>query len=196
MKVLVIGATGTIGKAVADAFQGAGHEVLRASRNGDHKVDISDPGSIKALFEGAGKVDAVVSCAGNTAFKPTTELTEDDLQLSINDKLLGNINLLRFGVGHVNDGGQFILTTGIFSQHPMPGVPAVALVNGALESFARAAALDMPRGIRVNAVSPPFIKETAEKMGMPGGYPAADNAKAYIELATGSETGKVVFPGS
>jgi len=195
MKVLVIGASGTIGGAVANAFDAAGHEVLRASRNGDHKVDIANPDSIRTLFESVGKVDAVVSCAGAAVFKPATELADEDLDLVIRDKLLGNVNLLRFGADSVNDNGCFIFTSGIFSQQPMPGVPAIAMVNGALESFARAAALDMPRGVRVNAVSPPFIKETAVMMGMEGGYPAAENAKAYVQVATGSETGQVVFPG-
>lgn len=195
MKVLVIGASGTIGSAVASAFEAQGHEVLRASRNGQFKVELADPASVKALFQSTGKLDAVVSCAGEAVFKPLADLSDDDLQLAINNKLLGNVNLVRFGLDSVNDGGVFILTSGIFSQQPMPGVPAIAMVNGALESFARGAALDMPRGIRINTVSPPFIEETAKKMGMPGGYPAAENAKAYLRLVSGPENGEVVFPG-
>jgi NAD(P)-dependent dehydrogenase (short-subunit alcohol dehydrogenase family) len=195
MKVLVIGASGTIGSAVADAFEQQGHEVLRASRNSQHKVDLGDPASVKALFASTGRLDAVVSCAGTAVFKPLADLSDDDLQAAINNKLMGNVNLVRFGLDSVNDGGAFILTSGIFSQQPMPGVPAIAMVNGALESFGRAAALDAPRGIRVNVVCPPFIRETAEKIGMPGGIPAAENAKAYLSLATGKETGQVVVPG-
>jgi NAD(P)-dependent dehydrogenase (short-subunit alcohol dehydrogenase family) len=77
----------------------------------------------------------------------------------------------------------------------MPGVTALAMVNGALESFARGAALDLPRGIRINTISPPFIQETAQAMGLPGGLPASENAKAYVALVEGSETGQVVFNG-
>jgi NAD(P)-dependent dehydrogenase (short-subunit alcohol dehydrogenase family) len=74
-------------------------------------------------------------------------------------------------------------------------VTALAMVNGALESFARAAALDLPRGIRINTISPPFIRETAQSMGLPGGLPASENARAYVALVEGSETGQVVFNG-
>jgi NAD(P)-dependent dehydrogenase (short-subunit alcohol dehydrogenase family) len=193
MRVLVIGATGTIGKAVADAAAGE-HEVLRASRNGNVRVDIADEESIRAMYAAVGKVDAVVACAGSGAFKPLADLTNEDIAFTLGDKLMGQVNLVRHGLDAVNDNGVFLLTAGIFSTKPIPGVPAVAMANGALESFARAAALDLPRGIRINTVSPPFIKETAEAMGMRGGLPAAENAKTYLRLLTGNETGQVVFP--
>jgi NAD(P)-dependent dehydrogenase (short-subunit alcohol dehydrogenase family) len=197
MRVLVIGATGTIGQAVALALQNNGHEVLGGSRHGNPRVDIVDPDSIRSLYRTIGEVDGVVSCAGSAAFKPLTELTDEDLQGSLRDKLLGQVNLVRFGIERVREGGVFVLTSGIFSRNPMPGVAAIAMVNGAVESFVRAAALDAPRRIRVNAVSPPFITETAKKMGIPtdGTLSAADNARAYVALVEGNQTGEVVFPG-
>jgi NAD(P)-dependent dehydrogenase (short-subunit alcohol dehydrogenase family) len=193
MRVIVIGATGTIGKAVADAFA-VRHEVLRASRHGEVKVDIEDPDSIRAMYREVGRVDGVVSCTGHGAFKPLGELTDEDLDFTLRNKLLGQVNLVRHGVDHVSDGGVFLLTAGIFSQRPIPGVPALAIANGGLECFARAAALDLPRGIRINTVSPPFIDETAKKMGFVGGMPAAENAMWYLRLLEGTETGEVVFP--
>lgn len=197
MRIAVIGATGTIGKAVADACAARGHEVVRCSRKGDHQVDIADPGSIRSLYASIGQVEAVVCCAGSAAFKPLTELSDEDLESSIRNKLLGQINLVRFGIDNVRDGGAFVLTSGIFSRNPMPGVSAIAMANGAIESFVRAAALDAPRRIRVNAVSPPFITETAQMMGMPadGTLSAADNAQAYVSLVEGDRRGEVIFPG-
>jgi len=194
MRILVVGASGTIGKAVAEALA-ARHEVVRASRNGEQKVDITQPESICALYQRVGRVDAVVSCAGSGVMKPLASLSDDDIRLSLADKLMGQVNLVRFGLDHVNDNGVFLLTAGIFSKQPMPGVTPLAMTNGALESFARAAALDLPRGIRINTISPPFIKETAEKMGLPGGLPAVENAKTYVALVEGKETGQVVFNG-
>jgi NAD(P)-dependent dehydrogenase (short-subunit alcohol dehydrogenase family) len=194
MRILVVGATGTIGKAVADALA-ARHEVLRASRKADVTVDITIPDSIREMYQRVGKLDAVVSCAGSGAFKPLAALTDEDIQSTLGDKLMGQVNLVRFGVHHVNDNGVFVLTAGIFSKSPMPGVTALAMVNGALESFARAAALDLPRGIRINTISPPFIQETARAMGLPGGLPAEENAKAYVALVEGRDTGQVVFNG-
>lgn len=195
MRIAVVGATGTIGGAVADALEQKGHEVVRASRNSDPAIDIESPESIAKFYDLSEEFDGVVSCCGNGAWKKLTELEDSDLQFSIVNKQLGNINLVRHGLEKVKSGGFFILTTGIFSQKPMPGVSALAMVNGALESFVRGAALDMPRGIRINAVSPPFIKETAEQMGMEGGLPAAENATAYVELAEGKQNGEVIFPG-
>ena len=197
MKLIVVGATGTIGSAVTSALEAKGHEVLRASRSSSLSVDIKEPDSIRSLYREVGRVDGVICCAGNAAFEPLLELDDDDIDLSLRDKLMGQVNLVRFGAEHVNDDGVFILTAGIFSQDPPPGVPAIAMVNGALESFARAAALDLPRGIRINTISPPFITETAREMGMSteGTLSAEDNAKAYVELVEGDRSGQVVFPG-
>jgi NAD(P)-dependent dehydrogenase (short-subunit alcohol dehydrogenase family) len=195
MKALVIGATGTIGMAVADALA-AKHEVLRASRNGTElKVDISEPATIKGLFAKTGRVDAVVCCAGDARFGALDKLSDADFTYTLHNKLMGQVNLVRFGVDFVNDNGVFVLTSGIFSQKPMPGVPAIAIANGALESFARAAALDLPRGIRIVTIAPPFIKESAEKMGMTAPFSAAENAKAYVAVVEGKGTGEVIFPG-
>jgi len=194
MRILVVGATGTIGKAVAEALASR-HDVVRASRKADPTVDITQPDSIRALYRRLGRLDGVVCCAGSGVMKPLAELTDDEIRSSLADKLMGQVNLVRFGLDHVNDNGVFVLTAGIFSKDPMPGVTPLALANGALESFARAAALDLPRGIRINTISPPFIKATAEKMGLPGGLPAEENAKAYVALVEGQDTGQVVFNG-
>ncbi|MFP3948471.1 MAG: short chain dehydrogenase [Gemmatimonadota bacterium] len=197
MRFLVVGATGTIGSAVVSALEEKGHEVLEASRSAEYSVDIRDPDSIQALYDEVGTIDGVVSCAGNAAFKPLLELEDDDIDRSLEDKLLGQVNLVRFGAEHVSDDGVFVLTAGIFSQDPPPGVPAIAMVNGALESFARAAALDLSRGIRINTVSPPFITETAREMGMSteGTISAADNAEVYVAVVEGDRTGEVIYSG-
>ena len=196
MRALVIGATGTIGAAVAEALEEAGHEVLPASRSGEIPVDIEEASSIRAMYDEVGTVDAVISCAGDGAFAPLTELTDDQVELTLRSKLMGQVNLVRYGVDAVADHGVFVLTAGFFSRHPIPGVPALAMVNGGLESFARGAALDLPRGIRIGTISPPFITETAEAMGMDtdGTIPAAENARVYLRFAEGDETGSVIFP--
>jgi NAD(P)-dependent dehydrogenase (short-subunit alcohol dehydrogenase family) len=194
MRVLVIGATGTIGKAVAEVLVARGHEVLRASRNGDVTVDIADPASIKAMYQKLGWVDAVVSCAGKGKIGPLHELDDDDFARTLASKLMGQVNVVRFGVDHVRDEGCFLVTSGIFSQRPPAGTCALAMVNGGLESFARAASKDLPRRIRLNAVSPPLIIETAVARGLPQGkISARDNAERYADLLEGDQTGQVVF---
>jgi NAD(P)-dependent dehydrogenase (short-subunit alcohol dehydrogenase family) len=200
MRILLIGATGTIGQAIAKAL-GNRHEVIPASRHkAQEKVDISNPQSIRDLFSRVGRVDAVVSAAGEAVFKPFGELTEGDFAFSFAfsaaNKLMGQVNVLRLGLDSLNDNGSVTLTSGILSQEPAPGSAAISLVNAGLEGFARAAALEAPRGIRVNIVSPPWLTETLKAMGRPttGSLPAADVARSYVESVEGRMTGKVLSP--
>jgi NAD(P)-dependent dehydrogenase (short-subunit alcohol dehydrogenase family) len=194
MRILVVGASGTIGSAVVAALSGH-HEVIRASRHsGDVRVDLGDAASVKALYGSVGALDGVVGCAGDGRYGSLETLSDDDLAYLLANKLMGQVNLVRFGIPALRDGGSFTLTAGIFSQKPSPGASGLALVNGALESFGRAAALDLPRGLRVNVVSPPWIKETAVKAGKDAPLSAADNALAYVRLIEGTETGAVVYP--
>jgi NAD(P)-dependent dehydrogenase (short-subunit alcohol dehydrogenase family) len=195
MKVLVVGGTGTIGRAVAEALRGQGHEVVSAERSGgDLRVDITSPESVRALFAQAGRVDAIVSCAGGAAWKPLAQLTDEDFEMSLHYKLMGQVNLARYGADSVADGGSITLTSGVLAMEPMPGSAAVSLVNAGLEGFARAAALDMPRSIRINVVSPPWVTETLQAMGMDTsiGMPAAQVAGAYLDAVGGAHNGQVL----
>jgi NAD(P)-dependent dehydrogenase (short-subunit alcohol dehydrogenase family) len=193
VKIVVVGATGTIGKAVADALAQR-HEVIRASRHGPPRVDLEDPGSIEALFASVKDVDAVVSCAGSAAFKPLAKLTDEDFQLGLRSKLMGQVNLARIAMRHLRDGGSITLTSGVLSREPMPGGAAISLVNAALEGFVTGAAVELSRGLRVNVVSPPWISETLVALGMDpkGGIPAAACAKAYVAAVEGRDQGKTL----
>jgi len=195
MKIMIIGAAGTIGSAVTSACEAAGHQIVRVGRtSGEYQVEQSDPASIRALFAAVGRVDAIVSCAGQARFKPLAELADDDFAFSFANKLMGQINLARIGAEHVADGGSITLTSGVLAQEPIPGSAAIALVNAGLEGFARAAALELPRALRINIVSPPWVDVTLVKFGMPpdGGYPASTVAKAYVDALTGSMTGQTL----
>jgi NAD(P)-dependent dehydrogenase (short-subunit alcohol dehydrogenase family) len=194
MKILVVGATGTIGAAVADAL-GERHEVLRASHTRSVlQVDLADTNSIKRLYTKVGRVDAVVSVSGQAAFRPLRALSDADFALSINNKMMGQVNLVRFGIDTVADNGSFTLTAGILSRQPMAGGVAISMVNAGLEGFVRAASLELPRGLRINAVSPGWVRETlvALKMDPSGGIPAAGVAPAYVKAVEGNMTGQVI----
>ena len=194
MRIIVIGATGTIGGEVAKALSLNNHEVVRGSRNGDVKVNLNDPASLRALFEQVRDVDAVVSCAGNSVFKPFVDLTDADYELGLRSKLMGHVWLARLATDHLRDGGSITVTTGGLAMHPMRGSASVSMANAGLEAFVRAAALEMPRGLRINAVSPPWVKETMVKFGMDptSGLAAADVAKAYIAAVEGAQQGTII----
>jgi NAD(P)-dependent dehydrogenase (short-subunit alcohol dehydrogenase family) len=196
MRIIVIGATGTIGVEVAKALSASKHEVVGASRNGEFKVDLEDSASIHAMFIKIPGVDAVMSCAGNAAFRPFVDLTDADYELGLRSKLMGQVTLAQVAKDHLRDGGSITLTTGILAMHPMPGSASVSMVNAGLEGFVRAAALEMPRNLRINAVSPPWVKETMVKLGMDptSGLASADVAKAYLAAVEGSHQGVILDP--
>lgn len=194
MKIMIIGATGTIGSAVA-ALLGQSHDVIRVGNTrGDFRVDLSSKESIGALFDAVGPVDAVVNTAGVANFGPFAQLSDADFRLALDNKLMGQVNLVRLAHDRVTDGGSITLTSGVLAQQPMAGSVAISMVNGALESFVKAAALEIGDRIRLNAVSPVFVKETMEMMGMDGahGLPAADTAKAYKAGIDGDGTGETL----
>jgi NAD(P)-dependent dehydrogenase (short-subunit alcohol dehydrogenase family) len=198
MKIIVIGATGTIGGAVADALA-VRHEVIRASRTSQLRVDVDDPASLDRMF--TDEVDAVVCCATGTParwqalFGPIEQLTEEHLQVLFS-ALRSQLHLVRLCRAHLRAGGSLTLTTGALARHPIPGTAAVTMMAAGLEGLVPAAALDMPRGTRINAVSPGWVKETMEKMGMDSspGMPAATLAGYYVKAVEGTMNGVVIDP--
>ena len=199
MKILLIGANGTIGSAVAQELAQR-HEIVRIGRsNGDFQVDISDSASIRKLFERTGKFDALVCAAGNVTFAPLAEMTGESFALGLQDKLMGQINLLLIGREFANDGASFTFTTGILNREPILSGASASLVNGALDAFVRAAAIELPRGLRVNSVSPTVVLEA---MDVYAPYfrgfkpaPAADVALAYAKSVEGLQTGQTFIVG-
>ena len=196
MRILVIGATGTIGKEVVAALSN-GNEIIGVSHKSTPiTVDMANIDSIKKMYESVGKVDAVISAAGNAAFKPLLELSDEDFLFSLQNKLMGQVNVVRYGWENVRDRGSFTLTSGVLAQKPTQGSGAVSLVNSALEGFGRAAANEAPRGIRVNVVSPPWVTETLIKYRMDPsiGLPAKAVAQAYVRAVSGNANGEVLSP--
>ena len=195
MKIIVIGASGIIGSAVVKALAAKGHDVTGVHRKSDPPFDLQKPETLDAVFAKIGKVDAVVSCAGSGAFgKALEELTDQDLAFSVSDKLMGQVNVIRRSLEHLNDGGSITVTSGSLARSPMPKAAAISMINAGIEGFAIGAALDAPRGIRINAVAPPWIKETLEafKMDATHGQSAADCAKTYVSVVEGKQQGQII----
>lgn len=196
MRVLLIGASGTIGKHIYECFVKK-HEVVRASRSGaDVEVDITVATSIEKMFKAVSDIKAVICVAGPAKFGAFGELTEEDYYVGIRGKMMGQVNLVSIGQNYVNDGGSFTLTTGILADEPVVGSSALALVNGAVNSFATAAALELPRGLRVNVVCPTLVEDSVEKYeGVFPGYDAVSMDKVvngYIRCVESKITGRVI----
>jgi|SRR5579883_2569418 len=195
MKIFLVGASGTIGRAVK-AELGSRHEIVSGgSKSGDVTIDITDGGSIRAAFKKLGKVDAVVSAAGRVKFAPLDQLDAAGFEVGLKDKLMGQVNLVLLGREHVADGGSFTLTSGVLDRDPVRFGASASLVNGAINSFCIAAALELPRGQRVNAVCPGVLVESMKDFGPYfRGYepvPGARVALAYAKSVEGAQTGQV-----
>jgi NAD(P)-dependent dehydrogenase (short-subunit alcohol dehydrogenase family) len=148
------------------------------------------------LFEHVREVDAVISCAGGAVFKRFAELTDADYEIGLRSKLMGQVSLARIAKGHLRDSGSITLTTGVLATHPIAGSASISMVNAGLEGFVRAAALELPRKLRINAISPPWVKETLIKLGMDPtpGLASAEVANAYVAAVEGPHQGKILDP--
>ena len=195
MKILVVGSSGIIGSAVANALSERGQDIVEVTHSGEGlTVDLSDIASLKALYQQVGKLDAVVCPAGVAQFGPLEELSDDDFAQSIENKLMGQVNLVRCGIGQVTDGGSFTLTSGGLAQKPALATTAVSMVGAAVEAFVKGAAIDLEGRYRVNVVSPGWVAESRVQIGldpMPGIW-GRDLAEYYIDLVEGLQTGQVV----
>ncbi len=195
MKVLIIGATGAIGNAVVKELA-TRHTVIAASRSsGTHPVDFTQPASVEALLQKVGKVDAIVATVGHVHFSPLGEMSTEQFRFGLNDKLMGQVELVFAGQKYLNDGGSITLTSGIVGAQPIRNGASAATVNKAIEGFVVGAAIELPRGIRINAVSPTVLQESMPTFGPyfvgfePA--PAARVALAYARSVDGLQTGQI-----
>ncbi|USD36549.1 short chain dehydrogenase [Ferrimonas sp. SCSIO 43195] len=193
MRILLAGASGTIGSAILKRLSGD-HQIITAGySHGDLRFDLTDSDSIRTMIDAAGEVDAIICAAGVTSFGPFEHLTEADYHQTLNNKLMGQVNLLRIGRQAVCRGGSITLTSGFAAREPVQGCASVAMANGALESFVKAVAVEVT-DLRVNVVSPSFVTETMAMMGMDTSncVPASLTAAVYEAALLGTMSGETL----
>lgn len=160
LKIVVIGASGTIGKELSNALEKKGHQVVRVSRNsGDYQADIQDKQSLETLFKQIGKFDALANAAGEVAFGPFETLTDENFAFALGNKLMGQLNLVRTALPYIAENGSFTLISGILTDEPIFGGTIGTVVNGGVEGFVKAVSNELPRGLRINCISPTVLKE-------------------------------------
>lgn len=197
MKIIVIGAKGAVGQAAIEAL-GDRHEIITVGRSsGDFQIDIEDQESLRSMYNEVGKVDAVISAVGHGHFGGVAEMSSDQFMKGITHKVLPQVNLVLVGIDHMNDGGSFTLTSGVLNRDPIRGGASAAAANGALDGFVLGAAIDMPRGIRINAVSPGLLQVSVDRYDgfFPGHEPVSSErvGLAYCKSVEGAITGQVII---
>jgi len=158
MKIVIVGATGTMGKYLASSFEKE-HEIIRvAQKAGDIQVDITSTNSIESMFRKIGAFDALIATSGPTYVGPWINLTDKTFRKGVEGKMMGQINLVLIGQHYINPKGSFTLITGALSHEPQINFANASTANGALEGFVKAAAIELEKGLRINAVSPTVIE--------------------------------------
>ncbi len=195
MKILLVGATGALGTAVGKALTGRGHQVITVGRTaGDIRADVTDPEQTARVFAQVSDLDAVASSAGDVPYKRILDMAPEDYLRACRGKVAARIELVRQGTRHVAERGSFTLIAGVLGEEPIVTGSAAAMVNGAVESFVRAAAIEIAPQ-RINAVSPTVFAESMAEYGdfFPGITPVGVDlvAAAYVRSIEGAETGQV-----
>src|SRR5882757_4463292 len=180
MKIIIVGASGTMGKHLANAFEKE-HEIIRAgSKGADIQVDITSAVSIENMYKQAGDFDAVICTAGPTYVGPWKKMTDKEFRKGIEGKLMGQINLVLIGQHYIARKGSFTLITGALTHEPQLNFTNASAANGAVEAFVRAAAIELENGIRINAVSPTVIENSPQYFPFfPGDVPVTMKNLGY-----------------
>ncbi len=197
MKIIIVGASGTMGKHLTGAFEKE-HEVITAASEGCAvQVDITSPESIENMYRQVGAFDALISTAGPTFVGPWKKLTDKEFRQGIEGKMMGQINLVLIGQHYINPKGSFTLITGALSHDPQKNFANASAANGAVEGFVRAAAIELENGIRINAVSPTVIENSPQYFPyFPGDIPVTMQQLEYgfRKSVFGANTGQVIKP--
>ena len=193
MKIILIGASGTLGQAIYRQLSSR-HAVVQAGRNGaDIQVDITNFQSVQSMYAQL-EFDAVICAAGNVHFAPLSTITSEQYGVGLMDKLMGQVNLVLAGQHHIADCGSFSLISGILSHDPIAWGSSASMVNAALDAFVGAAAIELPRGIRINSISPTVLSESLDQYGAYfRGYrsvTADEAALAFVKSVEGRQTGR------
>ncbi|MBK7559798.1 MAG: short chain dehydrogenase [Chitinophagaceae bacterium] len=197
MKIIIVGASGTMGKHLAAAFKKE-HEVITAATKGcDVEVDITSPESIENMYRKTGAFDALISTAGPTYVGPWKKLTDKEFRKGVDGKMMGQINLVLIGQHYINAKGSFTLITGALSHDPQKNFANASAANGAVEGFVKAAAIELENDIRINAVSPTVIENSPQYFPFfPGDIPVTMQQLEYgfRKAVFGANTGQVIIP--
>lgn len=197
MRIILVGATGDIGQAACNEL-GKTHDIITVGRSGgDYQVDVADLDAVKAFYAEVGEFDAVVSCAGDATFAPLVKMDQNAFMVGLQQKVMGQVNLVLAGLDVISDGGSFTLTSGVLDRDPIRMGANAATANGALAGFVKSAAIEMPRSQRINVVSPGMLDVSASRYGawFQGHKPVSSHhvGLAYSKCVEGALTGQVVI---
>lgn len=196
MKVLVIGASGTIGTAVYEDLRND-FDVFGASRNHPtHALDINNRNQVATMLKTLVPLDGIVVCAGTTPFGPFESLDQATFEKGFQSKFIGQVNVVWEALNYLSPNGAVVLSSGILAREPILGSSCAAAVNGALEAFVMATAAEYLGRMRLNIVSASVVEDAMAYYGktFQGFKPTSmsDLVVAYRRALTGPISGKTL----
>ncbi len=172
-RVVIVGGTAGIGRAVARASVAAGAQVIVASSRASsveatltelgptatgRAVDVLDEPAVAAFFADLGPIDHVVYTAGEALSMVTVaDLDLEQARKFFQIRYFGALTVVRAAAPSVRAGGSITLTSGSAAQRPGAGWALGASVCGATNALTRALAVELAP-IRVNAVAPGVVR--------------------------------------
>ena len=193
--MIIVGASGTMGRYLVNAFE-KDYEIIKVNSNsGDVHADFTSTLSIENMYKQTGPFDALVCTAGPTYVGPWAKMTDKEFRKGIEGKLMGQINLVLIGQHYINPNGSFTLISGALTRDPQRNFANASAANGAVEAFVRAAAIELKNGIRINAVSPTVIENSPQYFPFfPGDTPVTMQrlGSGFRKSVLGAQTGQVI----
>ena len=201
-KVVVLGGTSGIGRAVAKAARESGASVVVASSSpakveaakkdlgvDGHAVDLTSEQATAAFFEAVGPFDHLVYTAGESlVLGPLATLDAATARKAFDLRFFGALIAAKLAAPRLRKGGSIVLTHGIAGVRPLAGWSVGASICGAMESLTRALAVELAP-LRVNAVSPGFVRTP-----LWSNMPEADREALYRDAGAKLPVGRVGEP--
>ena len=189
-RVLVAGATGAFGGAIARELSARGARLALHGRDPERlaaiavemgavaatAADLTGEGEpervVAASADALGGLDAVVCAVGVVAFGPVREVDDATLTALVQVNLLVPVRLTRAGAARLEAGGVVVNVSAIVAEMPTAGMAAYSASKAALTAFDRACGRELRReGIRVIDVRPPHLDTGLETRPIAGEAP-------------------------
>jgi 3-oxoacyl-[acyl-carrier protein] reductase/meso-butanediol dehydrogenase/(S,S)-butanediol dehydrogenase/diacetyl reductase len=199
MTVAIAGGTRGMGAAIASAFAERGDKVIVGSRTEPEQgflpkgvrfvsVDVRAPDQLAAFVEDAvassGCLDVMVNCAGVSSWRPLSEIDESFWDFLIETNLKGTLFGCKAAAARMTPGGSIINISSLAGKRGSANNAVYCAskfgVNGITQSLAKELG---PRGIRVNAVCPVYIRTDGllEALNDPSAPPSGQPVETYLE---------------
>ncbi|MEM8765546.1 MAG: SDR family oxidoreductase [Bacteroidota bacterium] len=169
-KVLVIGGTSGIGKAVARLAHEHGAVVILTGRNGENanrvaktiglsvigtQLDVDNDLEVKTVFGAIDTLDHIYIAAGSTKLGPLTDGLLEENMKAFDTRILGSLRVVRAAIEKMTNQGSIVFTGGISTDRPISGAWVSGLATSTAEQMARVLVMEFPN-IRFNAVAPGY----------------------------------------